>query len=67
MTYIRTRLLAVLLAALCLGLLGCQAQEEDTAPETDSLPEIQESQTLQDTPATETENLVKLCKVWGYT
>ena len=67
MAYIRTRLLAVLLAALSLGLLGCQTQEEDTAPETDSLLEIQESQTFQGTLATETENLVKLCKVWGYT
>jgi len=66
MNNLRTKLLAALLAAaLCLGLLGCQAQEEDTA--NGPAPEVQEPQAPQGTPTTETENLVKLCKVWGYT
>lgn len=49
-----------LAAALCLGLLGCGAQR--TEPDAGSTP-------VSGAPAEatqETQNLVKLCKVWGY-
>ena len=64
----KKKLLSLLLAAaLCLTLLGCQTQKPSTTPAPEPEPAVPEVQEPQGTPATETENLVKLCKVWGYT
>ena len=61
----RKPLTTLLVVALCMFLLGCQRNEVSTVPALSPVaPEVQEPQ---GTPATETENLVKLCKVWGYT
>ena len=60
----RKPLTTLLVVALCMFLLGCQRNEVSTVPALSPVaPEVQEPQ---GTPATETENLVELCKVWGY-
>ena len=59
----RKPLTTLLVVALCMFLLGCQRNEVSTVPALSPVaPEVQEPQ---GTPATE--NLVKLCKVGGYT
>lgn len=60
-------LFPVLMLAGTLLLIGCQPKTPGTEPVHNAPPEVQEPRTPQGTPATEMENLVKLCKVWGYT